>query len=150
MSRSTMASSGRPKARSRPTRVAAETAAARVAWIHGAGREAARQHATMTSRRRVSDDRLAGVLDAYEQGGIDAVVTREHISTRQAYRLVARARELAGRGAGGGGSAPWPQRERRDEMARRASGPTVKKDPKAGTWYFRFESQHRRPDGSRR
>src|SRR5215211_6315799 len=35
-------------------------------------------------------------------------------------------------------------------MAKRPSGPTVRKDPKTELWEFVFESQHRRPDGRRR
>jgi hypothetical protein len=45
------------------------------------------------TRRRVSDERLARVLDAAEAGGVVQVMEQEHVGERQAFRLIKRANE---------------------------------------------------------
>jgi hypothetical protein len=56
----------------------------------GAGAVVAVRAAT---RKRVSDDRLARVLEAAESGGVDAVMEQESVGERQAFRLIKRAKE---------------------------------------------------------
>jgi hypothetical protein len=61
----------------------------------GAGIPASREAAGRASRRRrpVDDDRLQEVAAAHAYGGIEAVRDSQHVSERQAYRLLRQARE---------------------------------------------------------
>jgi hypothetical protein len=54
--------------------------------------EDARSTAARATRKRVSDDRLAGVADVFREGGIADVMRHEHVGERSAYRLVAQAK----------------------------------------------------------
>ena len=56
-----------------------------------ASREAAAQ--ASRRRRRMTDDRLREVANAYARGGTRAVMDAESVSERQAYRLLRRARD---------------------------------------------------------
>lgn len=53
----------------------------------GAGRDRAMTAVQKASRRRLSDDRLRLVADAFTAGGIQAVMDSEHVAERQAWRL---------------------------------------------------------------
>lgn len=73
-----------------PLRKLLERAATQMAKLSGVG-SAALPAAAKASRRRVSDERLRGVADAYIDGGISAVMELELVGERQAWRLKAEA-----------------------------------------------------------
>jgi hypothetical protein len=54
---------------------------------------AGRRSAIRATRKRVTDERLSAVADAWREGGVDAVIALEVVSERTAYRLRARAIE---------------------------------------------------------
>jgi hypothetical protein len=68
-----------------------EDAGERMAWMSGAG--TASPLVGPATRRRLSDDRLREVAEAYRSGGIDAVKEQQHVGERQAWRLRRRAVE---------------------------------------------------------
>jgi hypothetical protein len=48
------------------------------------------------TRRRISEERLAGVLEAAEAGGVEQVMAKENVGERQAFRLIKRAKQARG------------------------------------------------------
>lgn len=74
----------------------AAAATERFGWLTGGSSSGARQAARSATKSRVSDDRLAQVLKAHAEGGVQAVIDLEHVSRRHAFRLLAQARAASG------------------------------------------------------
>ncbi len=75
-----------------------ETAVTGLAWVtNSAGSTSVRTAAGKTTRRRVNAERLARITeivgDRPPAEAVDDVAKAEHVSERQAYRLIERARE---------------------------------------------------------